>query len=326
MTGVRSSWLILALAIVFVAAAASPSSAQVPPRFYWKSLTGGNAIPVIGTFLNGNSNPIDPASTVVPDAEFSAQLVQFGYARTFALFERSAMAALLVPVGHVDGDVDIFGRTFDDSAGGFGDPLIELTINVIGPKAIRNIPDLERYEPGFSLDLLFDIAFPIGEYDKGQPINIGQNRWYGRVGAPVVWQLGPWVPGRRTTLEVLPSLWLYGDNNDFVGHELSTGPMFQLDTHLTRDLFKDLWASVDLTWVIGGKASLDGIEGEMLNSVALGFTLGYHLTDNLQITGAYMATLNDSEPSDLKLDGFRISLIFGWHSLMEGMKRLDGDS
>ena len=32
-------------------------------------------------------------------------------------------------------------------------------------------------------------------------LNLGQNRWYGRVGAPMVWQIGPWVPGRRTTFE-----------------------------------------------------------------------------------------------------------------------------
>jgi len=36
-------------------------------------------------------------------------------------------------------------------------------------------------------------------------LNLGQNRWYGRVGAPIVWQLGAWVPGRRTPLEFLPA-------------------------------------------------------------------------------------------------------------------------
>ena len=98
----------------------------------------------------------------------------------------------------------IFGRTFGEDASGFGDPLFEIDLNLIGPEPIRNIPDLIRYEPGFSLDVLADLAFPIGEYDSEEPLNLGQNRWYGRVGAPIVWQLGPWVPGRRTTLEFLP--------------------------------------------------------------------------------------------------------------------------
>ncbi|MFO1476115.1 MAG: transporter [Verrucomicrobiota bacterium] len=68
--------------------------------------------------------------------------------------------------------------------------------NLIGPKAIKSIPDLLRYEPGFSLDVLADLAFPVGQYDSGQPLNLGQNRWYGRVGAPITCQIGPWVPGQ----------------------------------------------------------------------------------------------------------------------------------
>ena len=35
--------------------------AQVPARFYWKSLSGGNAVPVIFNSLSGNANPFDPA-------------------------------------------------------------------------------------------------------------------------------------------------------------------------------------------------------------------------------------------------------------------------
>ncbi|MCK7481112.1 MAG: hypothetical protein M0C28_30840 [Candidatus Moduliflexus flocculans] len=30
-------------------------------------------------------------------------------------------------------------------------------------------------------------------------------------------------------------MWLFGDNNDYVGQTLKTDPMFQLDAHLTRD-------------------------------------------------------------------------------------------
>jgi hypothetical protein len=315
--------MILTLVIIFQVVGATSASAQVPPRFYWKNLIGSRAVPVIGMSLSGNANPVDPAHTVIPNANFDAEVAVAGYGQTFTLFGRAAMAAVLVPMGRLEGEASLFGQTFREDASGFGDPLFEINVNLIGPKPIRNIPDIVRYEPGFSLDVIVDLAVPIGEYDNDQLLNLGQNKWYGRIGFPIVWQLGPWVPGRRTTLEFLPSLWVFGDNDDFIGRTLSTDPMFQLEGHLTRDLAEDLWVSFDLAWLTGGKASVNGFEGEDLDNLGLGFTLGYHINDNLQFTAGYISTINDSDPTDLRMDEFRISLVFGWHPLIEGMNRLE---
>ena len=301
------------------------SNAQVPPRFYWKSLVGGNAVPLIYMDISGNANPLDGAHFVIPESNVNASVALGGYARTFTLFNRPAMAAALLPMGRVSGEASIFGRTFSQSTNGFGDPTLEFVLGVIGPPPIKNIPDAMRYEPGFSLDLLVDLIVPIGEYDNEEALNMGQNRWYGRVGAPIVWQLGNWVPGRRTTLEFLPSIWLYGDNDDFVGHELSTDPKFQLEGHLTRDFHEHFWGSVDMNLLSGGKSSIDGVSGEDLNMLGVGFTLGYQINDNIQLTAGYMASINDSAPTDLRMDSFKLSLVFGWHPLVEGMKRLGGD-
>ena len=59
-----------------------------------------------------------------------------------------------------------------------------------------------------------------------------------------------------------------------------------------------------------------------LNNVGIGLTLGYQINDNISLTAGYMATVNDSAPTDLKMDGFRLSLTFGWHKIVEGQKRL----
>jgi hypothetical protein len=248
-----------------------------------------------------------------------------GYARTFSLFDRSAMAAILLPMGRISGDVTVAGRTFNQSASGFGDPMLEFSMTVIGPPAQKNIPDVIRYEPGFTLKLLADLALPIGEYDDDQPLNIGQNRWYGRFGLPVVWQLGPWVPGRRTTLEFLPAVWLFGNNTDYVGQTLETDPMFQLDAHLTRDFTEHLWGSLDAAWYSGGQATVDGVQGEALDNIGLGLTLGYAVNDNLNLTLGYKSTINDNAPGDLQMDGFMATLVFGWHPLVEGMRRLESE-
>jgi len=318
------AWLRLVFATMLAVGMLCPPQvlAQVPARFYWKTLSGANAVPLIVESLSGNTNPFDPAHTATPGAHFEATLALPGYARTFSLFDRAAMAAILVPMGRVSGDVTVGGRTFNQSADGFGDPTLEFDINILGPKAQKNIPDVLRYEPGFSVDLLFDLMVPIGEYDSKQPLNIGQNRWYGRLGMPIVWQLGPWVPGRRTTLEFLPAVWLFGNNDNFVGQTLKTDPMFQIDAHLTRDFTETFWGALDAAWYTGGKASIDGVQGEKLNNLGLGLTLGYQMNENLNLTFGYMSTLNDNAPEDLRMNKFMVTLVYGWHPMVEGMRRL----
>jgi hypothetical protein len=301
--------------------------AQIPPRFYWKSLAGANAVPVIYQSLSGNANPMDPALVVSDDAAIDANVAMVGYAKLLPLFDRTLTLAVLQPVGRISGETTIAGQSYNQSANGFGDPMLEVGYNLIGPKAIKNIPDMLRYEPKFSLDLIVDVVFPIGEYDSDQVLNLGMNRWYGRVGAPIVWQIGPWVPGRRTTFEVFPSVWFFSDNTDYyaggqAGQTLSTDPKFQLEAHLTRDFTEHFWGSLDTTYLAGGKSSLNGVAGDSLNTLAVGLTLGYQITDNLSLTAGYMATVNDSEPTDLQMDGFRLSLTYGWHKLVQGMNRL----
>lgn len=299
--------------------------AQVPARFYWKSLSDSNGVPVIVQSISGNTNPFDPAHIVTPGANFDATLALAGYARTFSLHNRAAMVAVIEPMGRVSSEVTVAGKTAKQSASGFGDPMLEFDLNVIGPRAQKTIPDALRYEPKFSVDLLGDLAIPIGKYDSRQPLNLGQNRWYGRVGAPVVWQLGPWVPGRRMTLEFLPAVWLFGTNNNFVGQTLTTDPMFQLDGHLTRDFTESLWGSFDTAWYTGGQASINGVHGESLNNFGLGVTAGYKINDNLGLTLGYKSTINDSAPDALRMNQFMVSVVYGWHKIIEGSKRMKHD-
>jgi len=312
----------LVMGVVFPA----QSLAQVPARFYWKTISDANAVPLIVNSIGGNTNPFDPAHTFTPGASFSALLALPGYARTFSFFDRAAMAAIVWPMGRVSGDVTVAGNSVSQSAYGFGDPMVEFDVNVLGPPAQKTLPDVLRYEPGFSLDVVADLAIPIGEYNSSQALNLGQNRWYGRVGLPIVWQLGPWVPGQRTTLEFLPAVWLFSNNTNYLeGHTLETAPMFQVDAHLTRDFTDHFWGSFDAAWYYGGEPTINGVAGKKLNNFGIGVTLGYQITDNLNLTAGYKSTVGDTGPDALHMDGFMVSLVYGWHSLLEGVGRLKGE-
>jgi hypothetical protein len=296
--------------------------AQMPARFYWKTLSGANGVPLIVESISGNTNPFDPSHNVNPGAYVSGTMAMVGYAKFLPLFDRSAMISVIFPMGRITSEVISTTLTSKETAKGFGDPMLEFNINIIGAKAQMNLVDPLRYEPGFSLDLMMDIGIPIGEYNDTLALNLGGNRWFGRLAAPIIWQLGPWIPGERTTLEFLPAVWLFGDNTDFLGQTMKTDPILQLDAHLTRDITHNFWASLDGAWFNGGKATIDTLEGTKLNNIALGITLGYQINENISLTFGYKSTINDDAADALKMDGFMVTFIYGWHPLIEGVTRL----
>ena len=81
----------------------------------------------------------------------------------------------------------------------------------------------------------------------------------------MVMQFGSWVPGRRTTLELLPAAWIFGTNDNYVGQTLKTDPLFQLDAHLTRDFTANVWGALDASWYKGGKATINGVARTQLS-------------------------------------------------------------
>ena len=56
--------------------------------------------------------------------------------------------------------------------------------------------------------------------------------------------------------------------------------------------------------------------------LGVGFTLGYQVNSNLALTFGYKSTVNDSAPGDLRMDGFMLTLVYGWHPIIEGSRRL----
>ncbi|MEK6248206.1 MAG: transporter [Planctomycetales bacterium] len=322
--GKTQTWIVVALFLGMFGSLAA--NAQVPPRFYWKTLQGTNAVPVIAMSVTGNSNPLDPSHTFDPSASLSADIAIAGFAKMMPFGKKAGMLAVLLPMGRIEGDFVAggpFSRLSREASSGFGDPMIEFNMNLIGPPPIMNLPDLLRYEPGFSMDLVVDLTIPLGQYDNTQSLNLGQNRWYGRIGAPMIWQIGAWIPDSRTTLEVFPSVWLFGDNDDFVGQNLSSDPTFELEAHLTRNFTSKVWGSLDATYSSSGDATIANATVSGSDMTLAGFTLGYQLNDSMQLTFGYKSTLNnDAASTDLQMSVFMISLTTGWHRLLEGASRL----
>ena len=70
---------------------------------------------------------------------------------------------------------------------------------------------------------------------------------------------------------------------------------------------------------------LDGrpLAGDELNNFGIGATAGYQITENLMLTASYMTLVSSGSPNSLQMDKFTFSLLYGWHSLVEGARRLE---
>ena len=121
----------------------------------------------------------------------------------------------------------------------------------------------------------------------------------------------------------MTAVWLFDDNDDFLsGVGVETDPIFAIESHLTRDFTETFWASMDFAGFFGGESSIGGVSGSSIDNVGVGLTLGFQITDNFQIGTSYFSTIDDGDRGDVQGDEFRIMFSYGWHSLIEGMRRL----
>ncbi|MCK5439187.1 MAG: hypothetical protein KAI97_04550, partial [Gemmatimonadetes bacterium] len=128
-------------------------------------------------------------------------------------------------------------------------------------------------------------------------------------------------PGYRTSVEIMPSLFLFGSNDDFLGNRLDNDLLYQVEGHVTRDFTSHFFGSFDLLYRNGAQAQIDDVElGEKLDVLSAGFTLDYGVTDNVGLRVSYHSIVEGD--SDIDGDMFRINVNFGWHPLIEKIKKL----
>jgi hypothetical protein len=72
------------------------------------------------------------------------------------------------------------------------------------------------------------------------------------------------------------------------------------------------------------KSPMQRSTNQNLNNLAFGFTLGYQINDKLGLTFDHKSAVNDSVPEIMQMDRLMVSLVAGWHELIEGAGRLKG--
>lgn len=279
------------------------------PRAYMLTPADSQILTAYGLFLDGNQN-LDPGATS-RNLDLDVDVGVLQYTHSFSLFDNACGAFLIAPFGSTEGTFNFPRFSLTGKSSGLADIQLGGVFGLYGSPALE-VADYLTYDPGFSLGLLAKLTAPTGEYDENKVINLGSNRWGLQVGVPMGYYLGEsFLDDELTTFELLPSVFFFGDNSDpFRAGESSQDPLFQIEAHITRNLSRMVWVSLDANYQYGGETSTDGISGnDSRESFGLGGTIGVNLSKTLSINATYGGIISHN---DNGADGhmFRVKMAY----------------
>jgi hypothetical protein len=315
-----------------------PANAQDDgARAYWKGRAGSNVVSF--QYLNmhldaSDALQFDPAHYIYPSADADADIFFASYARHMTLFDRPASLMVNVVGGSVEADFAtnltppdflppgvVPGVSFSQSASGYADPSVQLDVNLLGTPSLIGGFDVINYEPTWTLDAAVMLGVPLGEYDGSKVVNLGLNRFFGRIAFPFKYHFGVFSPGYMSSLEVVPSVWLFAKNDDFVGQKLENDPLWQLEAHWTQDFTRHFYGSIDVLYRTGFQSEINGVDvGSDIEIGDIGVTLNFHVTDNLALRTGFSS--NVFGDSDIDTSMVRFQVVYAWHQAWQNMKKL----
>ncbi len=287
------------------------SASDDGPRMYWNAPVGTNILQAY--FWTARGNSINPENTQ-PQIDFDTDINigVLGYNRIIDIAGHAAIATAVITGGKVSGSV--LGKSLASSSG-LGDVYLQGVVNIFGAPALS--PEaFATYQQDTVLSLLMGVTVPTGSYNNNQALNLGTNRWNLRIGLPFMQTIGDWIPGKITTFEVLPSVWFYGDNDDYtgLGLNLSQDPMLTLEAHITQDISPALFVSLDYFVQRIGDSRINGGSPSGANtSDSLGLTVGYMFNAQTQFQLRYAAALNpNANDGELDANMLQFNLNYFW--------------
>ncbi len=327
MTSIRChtpSLTIAVRAFLFGMMLSSTGVAQLDgPRVYWPLPKNYNIIAVHGIFGTVNA-AWSNWNNVQPTLQIQNSLYMLTYARSQDILGRTTWLTAVFPVGFIETNSSIPQPQGEPFAKGIADPSLSLTMNLIGAEAMT-FGDWLRYDQETVISLGVSGSFPIGNYDASQALNLGSNIFKVHLSAPMVQSLSPWIPGKRMSLDVKPSITFFGTNS-VEGVELKQDPMFVIEAHFTRDIDRRSFISLDYSFLHGGKTTLTHEQSGMvvggndaMSVHLLGATINFILNDNMQIFITHLQSITQESQKAVALQGgvTKITLTYGWHDVIQ---------
>ncbi len=236
--------------LLLVAVAGRAAAQEIEPRAYANVPVGVNFAVVGAAHTRGGLN--FDASVPITGEDLRTDSLVLAYARSMALWGRSAKFDAIVPYTRLNGTADFMGVPIERKVTGFGRPALRLAVNFLGAPAM-GLGEFRDWEQDLIVGASLQVAPPLGQYDEDRIVNIASHRWSFKPELGLSKASGPW------TGELKLAATFFTDNDAFYGGTTrSQEPVYALQGNLIRGLASGAWWSVDATYFAGGRSQVDG--------------------------------------------------------------------
>ena len=286
----REHITILLIALLFV----FTSHAQdLEPRLMSVIPTGGNF--AIASYSHSAGNILLDNSLPIEDLKANLNNFVFAYARSFKLFNKLAKFDLIAPysMGNFEGVVSNIDSS--TSRTGFGDPLIRLSMVLIGSEPVGLTNFFQQEQKKFNLGAFVRIRPPLGLYDPTKLINLGANRWATKIGFA-----GSYTFHKKLTLEGHVNSWLFTENKEFFnGNSIKQKPLISVQLHVAYVFTPGIWIAFSAGKSGMGETVVNGVEKDDLqNSSRFGAAFAYKLSKHNALKIAFTSGLSTRYGAD----------------------------
>jgi hypothetical protein len=242
-------------------------------------------------------------------SEFGVVAVTPSYRRSFDVGGNAGVFLIGIPVGGLSASIDTGMGNLDlDTDLAQGDLFLGGEVGLLGSPSLA-VMDYVQYEPGFRMSVATRLFLPTGDYDSSRLLNLGGNRWSLQASLPISYVLGDsMIDSELTTFEIIPTVQIFGDNNDAFGPATvkSQEALLRVEGHVTRTFGPAVWAALDAYYELGGETSSDGVpQGDARETAAVGATLGLVLSPSLALRLTYVEQIHSNVP-DSAARGFEL--------------------
>ena len=293
---------LVASALGIGALTATPTVAygqDLEPRAYVNTPVGLNF--ALAGYLYTQGAVGTDASVPIKDFTVRTNGPIVAYVRTLDVWGRSGKLDLIAPYVWLSAKATVTGQAREREVSGFADPRLRFSVNLYGAPAL-SLEQFAQYEQDLIVGASLQVSAPGGQYDSDKLVNIGTNRWSFKPELGLSKALGP------LTLELLPSVTFFTDNNDFFGSShLAQDPLYAVQGHLIYYFDFGAWVSLNSTYYTGGRTTVNDVQNDdRQENVRLGVTVALPLNRHFSLklygsSGVYTRTGTNFDAAGIAL-------------------------